>query len=246
VIVSRQVMDRFEGCRLGQALPIAPYRWTVVGVFDGRGTVIDSEIWTDAPFLRDELRREGYSSVLLRTAGPSDQSRITDAIASDPSLALAVQPERAYYEGQTEVAAPIKYVGLLLAGMMAAGAVVAAMSTMSASVWARTREIATLRVLGFSRTAVLVSFVFESLVLGLSGGVVGSCLGAAMVAAFLAGDSGTTNFATFSEVVFTFRVTLHALVLANGSAMVMGLAGGVLPAGRAALTRPASALREPG
>jgi len=246
VIVSKGVSSRFKDCQVGNVIKFGAYRWTVVGLFDGGGTAPDSEIWTDTEGMMGTFKRNGYSSVLVQCTDKAGRDQFTAALAGDARLALEGKSERKYYDDQTSTAAPIKFLGVFVGVVMAIGACFGAMNTMYAAVSARTREIATLRALGFSRIAVLISFVIESVFLALLGGLVGCVLGILAVKLALSGVTGTTNFATFSEVVFAFRLTPELLLTGMVFSLFMGFFGGLLPAGRAAFTKITDALRQVG
>jgi putative ABC transport system permease protein len=246
VIVSKSVGNRFKDCRLGDTIKFGALRWNVVGVFDADGTAPDSEIWTDVESMQGDFKRNNYSSVLVRTTDRAGRDAFTAALGSDARLALEGKNEKKYYDDQTSTAAPIKFLGVFVGVVMAIGACFGAMNTMYAAVTARTREIATLRALGFSRPSVLISFVIESVVLALLGGALGCLLGILTVKLALSGVTGTTNFATFSEVVFAFRLTPQLLVTGIVFSVFMGFFGGLLPASRAAFTKITNALRQVG
>jgi putative ABC transport system permease protein len=196
--------------------------------------------------MASDFKRNGYSSVLAKTTDHAGRDQFLAGLAGDPRLALEGKIERKYYDEQTSTAAPIKFLGFFVGVVMAIGACFGAMNTMYAAVSARTREIATLRALGFGRLAIMVSFVIESVFLALLGGLVGCVLGALAVKLALSGVTGTTNFATFSEVVFAFRLTPELMVTGLIFSLLMGFFGGVFPAGRAAFTKITSALRQVG
>jgi ABC-type lipoprotein release transport system permease subunit len=246
VIVSSAISKRFKNCGLGDTIRFGSYLWNVVGIFDSGGTAPDSEIWTDVDGTLNDFKRSAYSSVLLRTTDSIARDQIIKVLASDPRLPLEGKSERAYYEEQTSTAEPIKFLGLFIGVIMAIGASFGAMNTMYATVSARTQEIATLRVLGFSRLAILISFVVEALCLALLGGLLGCLLGIVAVNLALSGITGTTNFATFSEVVFAFRLTPKLLLIGIVFSLFTGLIGGILPASRAAFTKITMALRHVG
>jgi len=246
VIVSKSVGSRFKDCKLGDVIKFGAFRWTVVGVFDADGTAPDSEIWTDVEGMQSDFKRNNYSSVLVRTADRAGRDAFLAGLGSDARLALEGKNEKTYYDDQTSTAAPIKFLGVFVGVVMAIGACFGAMNTMYAAVTARTREIATLRALGFSRPAVLASFVIESVVLALLGGLLGCLLGMLTVKIALSGVTGTTNFATFSEVVFAFRLTPQLLITGVLFSVFMGFFGGLLPASRAAFTKITNALRQVG
>ncbi len=246
VIVSESVAKRFKSCAPGSTLKFGSYRWTVVGHFDAGGTAPDSEIWTDVEGMRSTFKRGGYSSVLARTTDRAGRDAFIAGVAGDARLALEGKIEKAYYDAQTSTAAPIRFFGIFVGVIMAIGACFGAMNTMYAAVSARTREIATLRALGFSRIAILASFVLESIVLSLMGGLVGCVLGLLAVKLALSGVTGTTNFATFAEVVFAFQLTPALMVIGIVFSVFMGFFGGLLPASRAAFTKITDALRQVG
>jgi len=246
VIVSRSVSRRFKDCKIGDTIRFGAFRWNVVGLFDAGGTAPDSEIWTDVDGMMNDFKRNGFSSMLVRTTDRAGRDAFVAALGSDARLALEGKNERKYYDDQTSTAAPIKFLGVFVGVVMAIGACFGAMNTMYAAVSARTREIATLRALGFSRLSVLISFVLESVVLALMGGALGCLLGLLVVKIALSGVTGTTNFATFSEVVFAFRLTPQLMGWGVVFSILMGFFGGLMPAGRAAFTRITTALRQVG
>ncbi len=239
VIVSRKISGRFQNCALGDKLKFAKGYWTVVGLFEAGNTAYDSEIWTDANDLSADFDRDAYSTVMVRAADANALVRLKDQIANDRRLHLKSQTELDYYESQTRFAGPIKALGLFIAALMAVGASFAAMNTMYAAVTRRTREIGTLRVLGFSRGSILLSFIIESVLIALVGGV----LGCILALPFNGVTTGTTNFATFSEVAFNFRVTPGLLLNGMIFAVFMGFVGGFFPAWRAAHENIVTALR---
>jgi putative ABC transport system permease protein len=239
VIVSKKISERFQNCGLGDKVKFAKGYWTVVGVFEVGNTAYASEIWTDPEDLGQDFDRDAYSSVFLRAADSSALNRLKQQLADDRRLHLKAQTEREYYEKQTSSAAPIKALGIFIAGLMAIGASFAAMNTMYAAVARRTKEIGALRVLGFSRGSILVSFVIESILIALVGGALG-CLLALPVNGV---TTGTTNFVTFSELTFDFRITPRLLLNGLIFAVLMGLVGGFFPAWRAAHEDIVTALR---
>ena len=239
VIASRKIAGRFENCGLGDRLRFAKGYWTVVGIFEVGNTAYDSEIWADANELAADFDREAYSSVLVRAHDAGAVARLKDQITNDRRLHLKAQTEREYYERQTSSAAPIKYLGLFIAALMAIGASFAAMNTMYAAVARRTREIGTLRVVGFSRGSILFCFILESVLIAALGGALG-CLLALPINGV---TTGTTNFSTFSEIAFNFRITPGLLLNGMLFAVIMGGVGGFFPAWRAAHENIVTALR---
>lgn len=245
-IVSESIGRRFRDTAVGDEIHFGAYRWKVVGHFDAGGTAPDSEIWTDVEGAIATFKRGSYSSLLARTTDRAGRDQFIAGLAGDSRLALEGKSERAYYDEQTSTAAPIRFLGLFVGVVMAIGACFGAMNTMYAAVSARTREIATLRALGFSRLAIMVSFVLESLALSLLGGLIGCVLGWIAVKVALSGPTGTVNFQTFAEVVFAFRLTPELMATGIAFSLAMGFFGGIFPAGRAAFTKITSALRQVG
>ncbi len=239
VIVSKKISERFQNCGLGDKLKFAKGYWSVVGIFDAGNTAYASEIWTDANDLAQDFDREAYSGVMLRATESQALARLKRQVADDRRLHMKAHTEREYYENQTRTAAPIKFLGLFIASLMAVGASFAAMNTMYAAVARRTKEIGTLRVLGFSRGSILLSFIIESVLIAACGGAVG-CLLALPINGV---TTGTTNFVTFSEMAFNFRITPTLLLNGMVFAVSMGLIGGLFPAWRAAHENIVSAMR---
>jgi len=239
VVVSKKIADRFQNCALGDRLKFAKGYWTVVGTFQAGSTAYNSEIWADANDLAADFDREAYSSVMLRATDVGTVARLKDQVANDRRLHLKVQTELEYYERQTRAAGPIKALGLFIACLMAVGASFAAMNTMYAAVARRTKEIGSLRVLGFSRGSILLSFIIESVLIAAVGGL----MGCALALPFNGMATGTTNFATFSEIAFNFHVTPRLLLNGMIFAVVMGFVGGLFPAWRAARQNIVTALR---
>jgi ABC-type lipoprotein release transport system permease subunit len=235
VTVSSQIAERFVGCALDEDLVTGNARWRVVGIFDAGQTAYSSEIWTSAQDVQSVFRRPMYSVILVRTAQANDVINAMSAARLD----LNARPERDYYADQTKAAAPIRVLGNVIAVIMAIGSAFAAMNSMYAAVASRVREVAVLRALGFSAGAVAASFLTEAAMVALIGGV----LGGVMALPLNGIGTGTTNWFTFSEMNFRFAVT--PLLLGEGVvfAVLMGVAGGVLPAIRASRLSPAAAMR---
>lgn len=241
IIAGRAVADGFQGAALGETLRFAQRDWHVVGVFDAGGSAFDSEIWGDAEQMMQAFRRNAFSTVVLRLADPASFEQLEHAIADDPRLKLEAKPEIAFYAEQSEALVTfIRILGLSLSIIFSIGAVVGAMITMFAAVAQRTGEIGTLRALGFRRSAVLLAFLGESLLLAL----VGAAIGLATASAMQAVDVSTTNFQTFSELAFEFRLTPGIVLDTLAFALAMGLAGGFVPAWRAARLEIVDCLRE--
>jgi putative ABC transport system permease protein len=239
VVVSKQISERFQNCALGDKLKFAKGYWTVVGIFEAGHSAYNSEIWTDVNDLAQDFDRDAYSDVVVRAADAAAVSRLEDQISNDRRLHLKPQTERAYYESQTSTARPIQAFGIFIALLMAVGASFAAMNTMYAAVARRTKEIGTLRVLGFSRWSIMLAFIIESVLIAALGGLVGCVLALPINGV----TTGTTNFSTFSELAFNFRVTPQLFTAGIVFSVVMGLLGGLFPAWRAAHENIVTSLR---
>jgi putative ABC transport system permease protein len=243
VIVGRMAKSQFMHTNVGDTIVSGQNRWPVVGVFEADGGVAETEIWTDARTLQGAYQRGNtFQIALARLESLDSLTMFRDWLTANPQLSVMVRRENEYYAGQSQLMTTlIQTIGYGIAGLMGIGAVFGAILTMYTAVATRSREIATLRALGFNTSAVLVSVLGESLVLGAIGGVIG---GLAAYAAFNGYQTSTMNFQTFSQVAFAFRVTPALLATGLGYALGMGLLGGFLPAIRAARLPIASALRE--
>jgi putative ABC transport system permease protein len=239
VIVSAKMARRFAGFQAGDQFKTAGNWLTVVGEFDGANSAFDSEVWMDADEARSIYDRQSYSSVLVRSASPEAAKEISARIDADKRLPLRADSEVGYYAEQTATALPIKILGNFLATAMSIGAVFAAMNTMYASVGSRTREIGTLRVLGFRRRTILVGFIIEGALLAAIGGALG-CLLALPMDGY---STGTMSFNSFSETVFQFRITPWLAAKGIIFAVVVGIIGSLLPAIRAARLPVIAALK---
>ena len=235
-VASVKIAKRFANCDIGQKFKTGGTELTVVGWFDGGDSAFDSEIWMDADEARSVFDRESYSSLLARVADTNAAAGLIKRIDSDKRMPLRAEFETVYYASQTMTAGPIKLLGSLLATAMSIGAVFAAMNTMYASVGARTREIGTLRVLGFRRRTILASFNLEGAILAGIGGLMGCGLAffVQWLCVAFGVRFGTLSFNTFSEVVFQFRVTPMLAVQGMIFAIVVGIVGSLFPAIRAA------------
>ena len=242
VIVGKQIATRVQGLELGSVVKLQKRDWTVVGVFSSRGGAFESEIWGDHDSIAQAFERTGGSNAMAVRLREPGQVKALDAwIRANPQMQLQAVPERKYYEDQAgPLARILRMLATAVAAIMGIGAVFGAMNTMYAIVAARTREIGTLRALGFSRRAILFGFVVESVTLALLGGLVG-CLLALPMNGY---STGTGQTQSFSEIAFAFRVTPQIAAAGIVFAMVMGLVGGLLPALRAARLPITSALRE--
>ena len=215
-------------------------KWTVVGVFDASGTAYDSEIWGDVnQMVTDFDRQGGYSSAYLRATDPVAAEALKNRVSDDQRLKLEGMLETEYYATQTNSGKPIKIVGWIVAFIMAIGSCFAAINTMYAAVAYRGREIATLRVIGFSRPSILTSFVLESLLLSL----LGAMLGIMLMLPFNGMTTGVGNQVTFSEVVFSLQMTPRVILISIAFGLLMGLVGGLAPAWHAARQNILTALR---
>lgn len=230
LLVSKSVSGRFKDGRVGDKIHIGRTDWSVVGVFDASRTAYDSEIWASYDEVAQEFDRPIYSSLLVRATDTGVLPDLRKRIEDDRRLQLDAPGESEYFSTQAGSSAPIRVLGTLVAIIMAIGSCFAVMNTMYAATAYRTREIATLRMLGFKRRNILLSFMAESLVLSLIGGAVGCLLALPMNGL----STGTANFLTFSEVVFQFRVTPEVMLRGMIFAAVMGTLGGLLPARLAA------------
>jgi ABC-type lipoprotein release transport system permease subunit len=240
IVVGRAIASGYDGVAPGSTLRFAGRDWTVVGILDAGKTGFDSEIWGDSEQLMQAFRRLSYSSVIFRLADPSAFEAVRARLEDDPRLTLEAKPEIRFYAEQSEQLANfISILGTALALIFSTGAIVGAAITMFGAVASRVGEIGTLRALGFRREAVLVAFLGESLLLAFVGGVFG--LAAASLMQFV--DVSTTNFATFSELAFQFRLTPVIGAKAIAFALAMGLIGGFVPAWRAARLKIVDCLR---
>ena len=243
VIVGEGAVQEFAGLDVGSKIKAGRYEWPVVGVFAANGAVAESEIWTDAKVLQDAYNRgDSFQSVSVKLNSPAAFQPFKDSLTSNPQLNVQVSRLADYYASQSEtMTLLITTLGYIIAVLMALGAVFGALNTMYSAVAARTREIGTLRALGFGSGAVVVSLMLESLLLALAGGALG---GGLAYLAFNNFHTSTMNFQSFSQVTFAFQVTPKLLSQGIIWAVVIGLFGGVLPAWRAARLPIASALRE--
>jgi len=239
VAISRRLARRFAHFHAGDTFRTAATTLTVVGEFDGGNSAFDSEVWMDADEARSLFDRQQYSSLLVRAASPEAGREIMARIEADKRLPLLAGPEVKYYADQTATALPIKILGNFLATAMSIGAVFAAMNTMYASVGSRTREIGTLRVLGFRRRTILAGFIVEGALLAALGGVLGCLLALPLHGV----STGTMSFNSFSETVFEFRITPWLAAKGMIFAVVVGVIGSLLPAIRAARLPVITALK---
>lgn len=240
VVVSKSVRDRFAEANIGDSMQFGKGSWKVVGVFDAGGSAYESEVWGDVNQMASDFDRQGgFASAYLRATDPVSAEALKNRVSDDQRLKLEGMLENEYYAKQTSSGTPIKVIGWVVGVIMAIGSIFAAMNTMYAAVAYRGREIATLRVIGFSRPAILTSFVLESLLLALLGALVGILL----MLPFNGMQTGTSNAVTFSEVVFALRITPVVATRAIIFALIMGFVGGLAPAWHAARQNILAALR---
>jgi putative ABC transport system permease protein len=241
VVVSRRLAGRFANFDIGDRFKTSGQWLTVVGWMEGGNTAFDSEIWMDSDEARSIFDRDNYSSVLVRVAEGANAGALTNRIETDKRLPLRAESEVRYYAAQTQTAGFFRIMGNFLATMMSFGAVFAAMNTMYAVVGSRTREIGTLRVLGYRRRAILFSFVMEGTFLALLGGTLGA--GLAFLLNMIDFSFGTMGFETFSEVVVSFRITPALAGQGVVLSVVVGMLGSLLPAIRASRLPVIAALK---
>jgi putative ABC transport system permease protein len=243
VIVGSGAAREFAGLDVGSKLKVGRYEWPVVGVFSANGGVSESEIWSDAKVLQDAYHRgDSFQSVSVKLNSPGAFQEFKDALTANPQLSVKVVRQSEYYAEQSEtITRLVTTLGFLIAFLMAIGAVFGALNTMYSAVAARTREIATLRALGFGSGAVVVSLMIEALLLALAGGAIGGSLA---YLAFNNFHTSTMNFQSFSQVAFAFKVTPELLGRGIAWSALIGLIGGLFPAIRAARLPIAAALRE--
>jgi putative ABC transport system permease protein len=240
VVVSKSIRDRFAHANIGDTIEFGKGSWKVVGVFDAGGSAYESEVWGDVNQMASDFDRQGgFASAYLRATDPISAEALKNRVSDDQRLKLEGMLESEYYAKQTSSGTPIKVIGWVVGIIMAIGSIFAAMNTMYAAVAYRGREIATLRVIGFSRPAILTSFVLESLLLALLGALVGIVL----MLPFNGMQTGTSNAVTFSEVVFALRITPAVATNAIIFALIMGFIGGLAPAWHAARQNILTALR---
>src|SRR5262245_46050777 len=239
VVVSEATSQRFVNTKIGARMRFGKSDWSVVGIFTAGGTAYDSEIWCDVNQLMNDYNRTIYSSIIAETRDQDTLARLAERVKEDRNLRLDAMSETAYYAKQTSSAMPVQVLGIFIAVLMAVGAAFAAMNAMYTAVANRTREIGTLRVLGFSRFSILLSFAIESILLSLLGGIIG-CLVALPINGM---TTGTTNFSTFSEIAFQFQVSRELILVGLIFSALIGLFGGSLPALKAARENIVNALR---
>ncbi|MBO0861148.1 MAG: ABC transporter permease [Chloracidobacterium sp.] len=236
IVVGKSVAKRYPNAQPGKRVRFGRGEWEVAG-----DSAFNGEIWGELnQIAADFNRQDTVNSVLVRATDAASFQALKNSFSDDRRLGVDALPEREYYEQQTSSGAPLQIFGLLVAVIMAVGSSFAAMNTMYAAVARRAKEIGTLRVLGFSRGSIMLSFLIESLLLALIGGVLG-CLLALPINGV---TTGVGSFATFSEIAFDFRVSPSSMLAGIIFALVVGAIGGLFPAGSAARKEILTALRE--
>lgn len=240
LVAGKGASGRFADLKVNDRPFIRGRSWIVVGTFEADGQAYESEVWGDIDDLRSQFKRE-YSSLIVRVKSDADLARLARVVKDDKQIQLEGKPHADYYKDQNLGAQMMKAMGFIIGFVLSIGAIFGAANTMYAAVASRTREIATMRVFGFSRLAIWFSFMLEAAFLGLCGGALG-----AVASRFLFDGmtSGTANWATFSDMAFQFRVTWLLMAVGVLLAMLMGVVGGFLPAFRASRMTIAHALRE--
>jgi putative ABC transport system permease protein len=243
LVVGKNATRTYAGLKLGDNVTFGGGHWQVVGIFDAGGSAFDSEVWCDAKILNQVLKRPEniFQSATVHLASPDTFNAFKDSVTSDPRLNVDAVREIDYYAKQsTTMTRLITVLGGLVAAIMAIGAIFGALNTMYSAVAERGREIATMRALGFGTFTVLLSFLFEALLISFAGGLLG-CLAVLPLNGY---TTSTMNFQTFSNLAFAFKITFDLLLMGVLFALVMGVLGGLLPAVRAAVRPVAVALRE--
>jgi putative ABC transport system permease protein len=241
VVVGKNVEKRYPNAKLGQQLRFGKGPWTIVGILDGGQSAYNSEIWGDAAQVASDFNRSNtLSSTLLQADNEVAAQSLIHALEDERRLTVDAMTEQNYYSQQTISAMPVQFLGIFVSIIMAVGSCFAAMNTMYAAVARRATEVGTLRVLGFSRGSILLSFFVESLLLS----IVGAIIGILIVLPLNNVTTGIGNFITFSETSFNFHVTPQIMLEGVIFAVFMGAIGGFLPARQAAKKEILTALRE--
>ncbi len=241
VVVGKGIAKRYPGAQAGKQLKFGKGVWTVVGVMDSGGSAVDSEVFGDGNQVASDFNRpDAYSSALLQATDEVSAGALRKSLETDRRLNLTVLTEKEYYDAQMISAAPLQFLGFFVCIIMAVGSSFAAMNTMYAAVARRAKEVGTLRILGFTRGSIMLSFLFESLLLALVGGIV-ACV---IVLPLNNVTTGLGNFITFSETSFNFRIGPEVMAIGLVFSMILGAVGGLLPARQAAKKEILTALRE--
>lgn len=243
IVVGKGASLQFAGLKVGSQVRWGTTHWTVTGIFEDRGSVAESEIWTDASVLQNAYNRGNtYQSMRVKLTSPDAMQAFKDEMTADPRLNVRVFSEKQYYEEQSRILVTlVRTIGTSIAVLMGLGAIFAALNTMYSAVSSRMREIATLRALGFGSAPVVISVLVEALFIGLIGGLLGAIVS---YFAFNGLRTSTMNFSTFSQLTFAFTVTPQLLIQGLVWALVLGLIGGLLPSLRAAKLPITTGLRE--
>jgi putative ABC transport system permease protein len=243
IVAGRGALAEFAGLELGKSIEIGRNQWTIVGIFEANGGLEESEMWADASVLGPAYQRSaGYQTLLVKLSSAGSYQQFEDALSSDPRLFVKVQRVSEYYAQQGRVLNTLVTVlGGLVAMLMGLGALFGALNTMYTAVAARSREIATLKALGFGASPVVVSVIVESMILATIGGTIGALLA---WAGFDGYRAATMNWQSFSQITFAFDVNVRLLVEGILYALAIGMVGGLFPAIRAARLPIAVALRE--
>ncbi len=240
IIAGKKVARNFKGCGIGETVRFGGREWTIVGIFESGNNGFESEVWGDINQLMDAFKRPVFSSLTFELAAGTTIEEVKKRMEADARLAIDVYPEKEYYRKQSSAFTTfINVLGIMISIVFSMGAVVGAMITMYASVANRTREIGTLRALGFSRGSVLGAFLVESLTISLAGGLIGILAANSLQLV----EVSTTNFDTFAEIAFSFVMTPPIALSALTFALVMGVVGGFLPAVSASRLKILAALR---
>ena len=241
VVVGKSIARRYPDAQLGKKLRFGRGEWEIVGVMDGGQSAVNSEIFGDLNQTSSDFNRaDGLSSILVRATDESTVPALINSLKDDRRLGVDAETEKEYYDSQMVSGQILRYLGIFVSVIMALGSSFAAMNTMYAAVARRSREVGTLRVLGFSRGSILLSFLIESLLLSLLGGL----LGCVLVLPLNNITTGIGSFVTFSEISFNFRVSPEIMTVGIVFALIMGTAGGFFPARSAAKTEILTALRD--
>ena len=240
IIAGKAVSGRFKGCKVGETIRFNARDWKIVGLFDAQGSAFDSEVWGDVDQVMDAFRRPVYSSLTFRLSDPAQLAAVRSRIEGDPRLPLEAKQEREYYDEQSKATTVFVVVmGVIVCVFFGLGATIGAAITMYASVANRTKEIGTLRALGFRRRSILRVFLAEAVTISMIAGLLG--IAAAYFLRFK--QISTVNFSTFSEVAFSFELTGMTIVICLAVSLLMGFLGGFLPAVRASRLKIVESLR---
>jgi ABC-type antimicrobial peptide transport system permease subunit len=241
ILIGNSIVDRFENTGIGDKINFASRDWTVVGHFAAGGSSFESEIWGENEQFMPAFRGEVFQTVTFRMDDPSAFESIKESLESDPRLQVDALREYDFYAGQSALLSQIlNFAAVFIAGIMAIGAIFGAINTMYAAVGARAPEIAVLLTLGFRPFSVMSSFLLEAMMIAVLGGLLGGLFSLPINGIV----TSTTNWQSFSEVAFAFRVTPDLLLRGVIFAVVMGFIGGFFPARRAAKQPVVQAARQ--